>query len=443
MAVGLDVDERNRIIGDNLRKYRLLKGLTQDELADGLCSVSQLSKVENGKTYVKRTVLKQMADRLGVPVERIESADALLEELTENLQLARDHITARNYDDARELLEQVITCCHDFGYRKLQVDALHSKFEILLERKDYETIIRLANEALEEKWYVDNIQKIMLFLDIGRAYEMYGDQQAAIDCYLLADEEYECLESDGDHSQFRFQILFGLAKYHGTMGNHRACIRYANRAEREATSANMHLRRIRCRYMKAIPYRKLGELEKAEQIYLEVLQEAQDNSFLLDTGIIQNNLGEIYMDRGELGLAQQCFKRASQLFELVHADIYLYLPKIHLAEMEIQDKSYDEGLRIVDELLELCERIGVNSYRERAGAIRLKAKAMFEVGDTESFFHHIQEALAIYQRHHVWDEAYELSVEIADFLYARGDSQSVEYYKQAVEYNKTLKTRRR
>ncbi|MGZ4164333.1 MAG: helix-turn-helix domain-containing protein, partial [Tumebacillaceae bacterium] len=103
-----DVDERNKIIGENLRKYRLLKGLTQDELAEGICSISQLSKIENGKTYVKRALLKQMAERLSVTIERIESTDALQEELSDTLQLAKDAFTTTNYDKAYELVSDVI-----------------------------------------------------------------------------------------------------------------------------------------------------------------------------------------------------------------------------------------------------------------------------------------------------------------------------------------------
>lgn len=417
--------------------------MTQDELADGLCSVSQLSKVENGKTYVKRTMLKQMADRLGVTVERIESADALMEELQETLQLAKDHLAAKNHAQAVTLLEQVIGKCIEFGYQKLHVDALHIRFKVHMENKEYEKVIHLADEALEREWYVNPTQKIMLLLDAGSAYEMNGDQQAAIDFYLRADEEYESIEEEGEHSQFRFTILYGLAKYHGAMGNYRACLRYANKAEREATADNMHLRRIRCQYLKAIPLRRLGELDKAEQIYLEVLKETQDNSFLMDTAIINNNLGEVYQERGEFGLAKQCYKRSVQLLELLHADTYMYQPKIHLAEIELQNRNFEDALFMVEEIFGLCDSLGVNAYRERAGAVTLKGKIMLALGDQDAYEHHLKEALAIFQKHNVWDEAYLQCVEIANFYYERGNSQAVDYYKQAVEYNKTLKTLRR
>ncbi|PWK13466.1 tetratricopeptide repeat protein [Tumebacillus permanentifrigoris] len=443
MAVGLDVDERNRIIGDNLRKYRLLKGLTQDDLADGLCSVSQLSKVENGKTYVKRTMLKQMADRLGVTVERIESADALFEELTETLQLAKDYVSAKSYEIALDMLELMIPQCVEFGYQKLRVEALHLKFIILIEQQAYTTVILLAEQALEDELYVSSVQKMMLLLDAGLAYEMSGNQQAAFDCYLRADEEFESIEGEGEHSQFRHTILFGLAKFHGVMGNDRACLRYAEKAEREAIAANMHLRRIRCYYLKAIPLRRLGDIDKAEQIYLEALKETQDNSFLLDTAIIQNNLGEVYQDRGETGLAQQCFKRALQLFELLDAGLYLYRPQANLAELEFMNKNYDRALSYVESMFCLCENLGVNAYRELAGTLRLKAKIMLELQDKDAFDQHMHEALAIYQKHNVLDEAYSLSIEIANFYYENGNSQSVEFYRQAVEYNNALLAIRR
>ncbi|KEO84696.1 helix-turn-helix domain-containing protein [Tumebacillus flagellatus] len=444
MAVGVDVDERNRIIGDNLRKYRLLKGMTQDELAVGLCSVSQLSKIENGKTYLKRTMLKQMADRLGVPLERLESGDAILEELKELLQVSRDYHTARNIPKALEQLEQVIKLADDFGYLQVLVDAIHDKcFILLYENKAHAEVIKLAGHILSRELFQSVSQKMWTLLILGEAYDFSGDQQAAFDCYLRADQEYEFLERDGDHSKLLYKVLSGLTKFHSLMGNNRASLRYAEKAEREAISTNTHLFRIRAFYLKAIPLRLLGEEEKAEQIYLEALQEANGNSLLLDVAIISNNLGEIYQERGEFGRALEYFQRSYNVFSLMEAGLYLYMPLMHLAEVAFLHHEHDKCLDYLREIFQLCEQAGVSSYRERAGALRFLAKLKFEQGEVQSFEELMLEAVQIYHQHNVLDEAYEISVELAEY-YSQTDSvRSVQLYKQAVEYNKTLKSMRR
>ncbi|MBL0385919.1 helix-turn-helix domain-containing protein [Tumebacillus sp. ITR2] len=444
MAVDLDVDERNRIIGDNLRKYRQLKGLTQDELADGLCSVSQLSKVENGKTYLKRTMLKQMADRLDVPLERIESADALLEELTELLQLAKDYYTARNVTKSLEHLEQVIEKCEEFGYSKLLVDALHEKcYILLLEKKAHGEVMRLVEQVLERKLYQTPSQKMLMLLDIGQAYDMSGDQQAAFDCYLRADEEYEFIEAEGEHSKLRYAVSLGLAKYHCIMGNYRASMRYAEKAERVAVHTNTHLYRIRSHYFKAIPLRRMGETQKAEQIYLEALKETHDNSLLVDVAIISNNLGEIYQERGELGPALQFYQRSYNMFNLVGAGLQLFQPLLHMAELACQNEDHGKAQEFIQEIFTICDQEEGRAYRERASGLRLLAQVKLSLQDTKSFEDHMLQALRIYQDHNVWDAAYEVAVEMAEHYSQFDSARSVELFRQAVEYNKTVKSLRR
>ena len=59
-------------LGERIRRYRLMKGLTQENMADELgISTSAYSNMENGKTDMKISRLQQIAKTLEIPLEEL------------------------------------------------------------------------------------------------------------------------------------------------------------------------------------------------------------------------------------------------------------------------------------------------------------------------------------------------------------------------------------
>lgn len=74
--------------GSRLRTIRKSKGLTQQELAKGICTKSFVSQIERGQVSPSLRILEQLRERLGVPWstlldddESLSPADWLVEEL--------------------------------------------------------------------------------------------------------------------------------------------------------------------------------------------------------------------------------------------------------------------------------------------------------------------------------------------------------------------------
>lgn len=57
-------------IGDYIKKRREELALSQEELCEGLCSASNLSRVENGQQDPSRRLAQQLLERLGLPEDR-------------------------------------------------------------------------------------------------------------------------------------------------------------------------------------------------------------------------------------------------------------------------------------------------------------------------------------------------------------------------------------
>ncbi|MFD2169732.1 helix-turn-helix domain-containing protein [Tumebacillus lipolyticus] len=433
MSLEMDADQRNRIIGENLRKYRLLKGLTQDELAEGICSVSQLSKVENGKTYIKRTLLRLMAERLGVTVERIEMLDALQEELSERLQLAKDADTANNLEKSFQYLQEVLTQSEEQGYHNLYLEASLLECKLLNRRREHQRVIDKIQAMIDQHLVADPTLKLLLLYELGHAHEQMGNMVAAYDYYCRADEEFAYVEG---RDEFRLNVLFNLVSCHITMQNYRSALRYAEKAEQLASAYSRHLFRLRVSYMKATPLQKLGESAKAEKIYLSCLREAQENSFLLDVGLINNNIGNLYWERGEHSQALAHYQRAQQVFELLNEELYACEPLLHLAEISQVEGDVDKALELCQRVLQITEQIGTNAYRERGQAKHLMARIKADQGRFDEYVSQLDEVLSIYEQHQLMREAYEVAVELGDKLYEQEDGRAVELYRKAVEFNK-------
>lgn len=80
-------------IGTYIKKRRLELGMSQEKLCEGLCSVPNLSRIENNQQDPSRSLARQLLDRLGLPNDRFLalwskrdiSAGALVREIRADL----------------------------------------------------------------------------------------------------------------------------------------------------------------------------------------------------------------------------------------------------------------------------------------------------------------------------------------------------------------------
>jgi len=85
-----------KIIGNNIRKYRNLKNLTLEKLAEHVgISYQNISKIENGKSFLKSDTLEKICEVLDVTPAQLVSIDELPEKLN-------------NDEDIKPLLQQAI-----------------------------------------------------------------------------------------------------------------------------------------------------------------------------------------------------------------------------------------------------------------------------------------------------------------------------------------------
>lgn len=94
-------------VGEKVRYHRLQRGLSQQELADGLCSVQLISAIERGTNNPRVKTLEMIADRLNVPLKEIYQPDEDEFPNRVKLQLVKAYIKRGEYEPAQELLTEL------------------------------------------------------------------------------------------------------------------------------------------------------------------------------------------------------------------------------------------------------------------------------------------------------------------------------------------------
>lgn len=430
---GLEMDERNRLIGENVRKYRLLKGMTQDELAQGLCSVSQLSKMENGKTYIKRTMLKEMAQRLGATMEQLETADAMLDEIKEIYQMGTELSVAGNHVKALELFQEGVAKSRQLGYPEMVVMGTSKvAFVLIFVQRDFGQAIRLLEGAFAEGLPLRGDDLVVYLLYLGEAYQYQGNRVVAYEHYCRADEAFQELEEDD--GWVRVSNLFNLSRSHFWMGTMRTALRYIEQVEQIARDTGKHVWYVRSLLQKALTLTQLGEYERAVETYEMIQREAQGSSRMMELGVAHMYCGLLNFKMGSLVDAIRQLDKAIKVYDLIDERFHRCEALVCLAEIYYQMGEWEKVEAYVHEAVEIAKRIPHNTMIARAKAHRILGWLCRDRGEFEEYVTHLEAALESYGEQHIGEEPYEVAVELAAALYEREDERALEMYHRATRY---------
>lgn len=150
-------------IGTAISKIRKNKGMTQDQLADGICAVRQLFRIEHNQNSPSAYILSELSYRLGnelfeyIPYSTVEEVYELKQVLDELMRLFNHHDHQAVYDimNSNELL--IHTTCH------------HALMELKWLRGSLSHYIEVDVEV-NEKYHLDTLR---IMYDIKEVSEIF------------------------------------------------------------------------------------------------------------------------------------------------------------------------------------------------------------------------------------------------------------------------------
>lgn len=222
-------------IPTKLKDIRKKRGLTQTELADGICTQAMISNFEKGESIPTSTVLYELSKKLGIDINYFFEEDthfnsSFLEEvnevknLIENLRQARDYPTL-NYIVTNEL-DKFTDNKSSLNYQYL---LWHKGLSDYYVNKDYNSAIEVLHNAynLENHLDFDPNQQLSIVNSIAMIYFEEKMYEQALDWY---EKNLYLMKYEQLAVEVKIKVYYGIARTYSYLKNYEFALFYAKKA---------------------------------------------------------------------------------------------------------------------------------------------------------------------------------------------------------------------
>ncbi|SLK19179.1 helix-turn-helix domain-containing protein [Bacillus toyonensis] len=291
-------------LGITIKEIRIKKNISQSELCHGICSQSQISKIEKGMIYPSSILLYQLSERLGIDPNNIFA-------LTQNKKLKyvknvkyvmRDCAKQKQYKELYEIVKQEKKQNNFQSKEDKQFLIWHEAIAIFEVNRSTKTALTLLNHALKltltnsdflSEREIDIMQTMAIF------YAEHKEYEKSINILRRCLTNFNKLDFPRD-KEIKLKIILNLAKLLELTYQHEEAIKYLDKGIKLAINLDtLYL---------------LGELYYSKSQYLLKIKQHNEED-------VVNNM-----------------KKALFIFELREKEHYIKMIKDEL--IEIQNKKH-------------------------------------------------------------------------------------------------------
>lgn len=212
-----------RILGDKLKQIRKARGMSQAELAKGICTQATISLIEKKEQVPSTKILLEICKRLEITLDSvIVQEDDQLHVLLSRVQAL---LFTNEFKKARDLIQQIYTdqLVKADDYKRYYY--FQGQIKLLLENKPDDALF-FFNRAFN-KYVVSqtDVYGILCIIGISKSYLMKGALERV---RIYAEQAVEMLENSDPLAMADFQvelqiynhlagILFELKDYEGAL----------------------------------------------------------------------------------------------------------------------------------------------------------------------------------------------------------------------------------
>ncbi|GAA0374448.1 helix-turn-helix transcriptional regulator [Bacillus horti] len=275
------------MIGQRIFFFRKSKGMTQEQLAKGICSISHLSKIENGHEAPSQDIITHLCHRLGINIEDVDSKEEL-EQITQLLEEWYGLMVNKERNEAKNI------------YPKIQEKMEHVQDPtVLLRYKLYYIrfcLMRAEYEEAEEKvkefsQYEKSVSKELLYLFYflqGILTYSKGEYSESLTFLKKAEEIAEKLRL------IEAELYYMLALAHIQLHDITFSINFASQAL-ELFQQNFQINRcLECEVLIGINNLRLRNYNVAEKHFLSALKVAKSLKYTELIYMNYHNLGYLH-----------------------------------------------------------------------------------------------------------------------------------------------------
>ncbi|PGL12229.1 transcriptional regulator, partial [Bacillus cereus] len=220
-------------LGITIKELRIKKNISQSELCHGICSQSQISKIEKGMIYPSSILLYQLSERLGIDPNHIFA-------LTQNKRLKyvenvkyviKDCLKQKQYKELYEIVKKEKNLNNFQTNEEKQFLIWHEAIAVFMVDKSKKTALTLLNHALKltltnsdflSEREIHIMQTMAIFHGENKEYE----KSIAILKRCLTN--FNKLDFPRD-KEIKLKIIFNLAKSLDSIHQHEEAIKYIDK----------------------------------------------------------------------------------------------------------------------------------------------------------------------------------------------------------------------
>ena len=399
-------------IGKVIYYHRRKQNKTQEQLCQGICSVTHLSKIENNVKEANQKTLQLLCERLQISIEEENKKSELvrhkLDLFYETMERLHQEKAAILYKELLEYKEYVH--CTDMIY--LYELYMLRYYLLLHDFSAFEESSRgIHNYISKFSPFEEYVWDLLQAIYYGKKEQF---PQALLFLSRIENKAEEYLAKISEYLYFRSAL-------HGHLCHYSLSIHYAYKALQVFQQTNNLVRLVHVKMILAVNFIHIGEFDKGKELLVHILSDAE---MLQDTetkALSLHNLGFLYYRKGNIEESLDYYSQALLHKEKNSASYYITIS--YLAEALISFSQNEKAAELLSEVLESIH--DKNSPR----FIELKILYLEAAGTKKSLIHYlIKHGLPIIQQHMNIDRGIKYLQMVAAYYEEKKDFVSANHY---------------
>ncbi|MFS1519563.1 tetratricopeptide repeat protein [Bacillus sp. SCS-151] len=319
--------------------HRKRTGLTQQQLVEGICSVSHLSKIENNSTEMSKETMHLLCERLNIQlseekhhINRIEKDIKSLNKALTSLNIQKSQMIYTNIIEKKEWIEST-TLVFLFN---IVIFRYYLFFNELSKAQHIKALLMKQEKKFSQH------ERILYDLFVSIYYHKKNNPKKSLDIL----KKIQQIEQDPPS-----EVYYYLSLSYGKLNKYSLSMLYGEKALEKFQKDNNYLRIIDTQLVIAINLKQTGAFDEALEIYLTLIDKAELLNSNRHLAKIYHNMGNLYFLKKEYHKASQYFKKSLEIKEFGSEDYIITLSG--LSESYIYLNEREVARELINRTIEL------------------------------------------------------------------------------------------
>ncbi|WP_336619198.1 tetratricopeptide repeat protein [Ectobacillus antri] len=399
---------------------RVQQGITQEELCQGICSVSYLSKIENDKIEASELIMQLLCERLGISLSSLQNTTGEATKLLEQLHTALVYTNQEKATELYKQLQPVILQVQDAEVLNFY-QLLSVRYFLLMGRMDEAICLLEECKKLSSKY--SPFHNVIFHYVNGLMFCKKGEWEKGAGYFVTCEQQARAIKYSEP------SIYYNLALVYSMIHNVSMSLYFVEQAIHLYSKASKFRYIIDCQVIQGINYARLKEYDKAIETYENILQAApsfSDKEEIFARTL--HNLGYLYARQGEHKKATELYLDSLRYKES-HIEAYV-VTMYELVKSYIELKQFPDAKVWIEKGLKASKD---NTFEKRNYylLLMLQYKYFRSSGEYKDFLE--KEAIPVFKQFKDAQELKNIYIELAEYSESELEyKESNRYYKLAI-----------